>query len=118
MQTLKCEEESSRRGRGLEYLRDHDQELIALYYKQSDFHSAFGYRPPEEFEEQADQKVEVYGSGENVAWIDTLYSTPRKVKATDVHAEQGSRGRFFRWPASCRREEDIWLPPGIRTPIC
>jgi hypothetical protein len=32
----KVRRESSRRVRGLEYLRDHDEELIALYYKQSD----------------------------------------------------------------------------------
>jgi len=32
----KVRRESSRRVRGLEYLRDHDEKLIALYYKQSD----------------------------------------------------------------------------------
>jgi len=32
----KVRREYSRRIQGLEYLRDHDEELIALYYKQSD----------------------------------------------------------------------------------
>ena len=42
--------------------------------------------------------IDVYGHlipGENVAWIDTLDSSPKKVAATDANAEQGIGRRFF-----------------------
>jgi hypothetical protein len=65
--------------------------------------------------------IDVYGHlipGENVAWIDNLDSTPRKVMATDAHAEQASRGRFSDGLQAVEAEAVIGCPPGIRTPIC
>jgi hypothetical protein len=44
--------------------------------------------PPEECEEQADEKIEVMVPGENVVWIDTLDSTPKRVVATDANRAQ------------------------------
>jgi len=43
--------------------------------------------------------IDVYGHlipGENVAWIDTLDSTPKKVAATDAHRTQTGNREFGR----------------------
>jgi hypothetical protein len=64
----KVRRESSRRVRGLEYLRDHDEELSALYYKQSDC-TLLWYRPLEEFEEQAGRKHSLTTTGATVRFF-------------------------------------------------
>ena len=67
--------------------------------------------------------IDVYGHlipGENVAWIDTLDSTPRKVTATDAHqthtqsreVEEG----FSDGLQAVEAEAVIWLPPRDSNP--
>ncbi len=58
--------------------------------------------------------------GENVAWIDTLDSTPEKVTATDANRTQ-TRGRevgegFSGAAQDAEAEEVIWLPPRDSNP--
>ena len=67
--------------------------------------------------------IDVYGhliSGENVAWIDTLDSTPRKVTATDARqrhtqSREVEKG-FSDGPQAVEGEENIWLPPRDSNP--
>jgi hypothetical protein len=67
--------------------------------------------------------IDVYGHlipGENVAWIDTLDSTPKKVAATDAH-QTHTQGResdeeFSEGAQSQEAEAVIWLPPRDSNP--
>ncbi len=67
--------------------------------------------------------IDVYGHlipGENVAWIDTLDSTPKKVTATDANRAQ-TQGResekeISGAAESVEAEEVIWLPPRDSNP--
>lgn len=67
--------------------------------------------------------IDVYGHlipGENVAWIDTLDSTPKKVAATDANRTQ-TRNRksgkeILKAGQSEEAKEVIWLPPRDSNP--
>jgi putative transposase len=52
MKTLKQEEIWCREYRGLEDLETHLEEFLNTYYNRERLHSALGYRPPSEFEQQ------------------------------------------------------------------
>ncbi len=52
MKTLKREEIYANRYRDLEHLHANVEEFIEQYYNRQRLHSALGYRPPEELEEQ------------------------------------------------------------------
>jgi hypothetical protein len=67
--------------------------------------------------------IDVYGHlipGENVAWIDTLDSTPQKVTATDAHQphtqSRESEEEILKPGQSIEAEEVIWLPPRDSNP--
>jgi hypothetical protein len=67
--------------------------------------------------------IDVYGHlipGENVAWIDTLDYTPKKVTVTDAHQPhtQGreSEGKFSEDRQGIEAEEVSWLPPRDSNP--
>ena len=67
--------------------------------------------------------IDVYGHlipGENVAWIDTLDSTPKKVAATDANRMQTqsreSEEGFSDDAQSTEAEAVIWLPPRDSNP--
>jgi Phage integrase family len=69
--------------------------------------------------------IDVYGHlipGENVTWIDTLDRSPKKVEATDANRTQTksreAEESFSGAVQDAEAKEVIWLPPGIRTPIC
>jgi transposase InsO family protein len=53
MKTLKREEIYAHRYDNLEHLRANIEEFIERYYNRQRFHSALGYRSPDEFEQQA-----------------------------------------------------------------
>jgi len=53
MRTLKREEIDARAYRDLDQLRAHVQEFIEQYYNRCRLHSALGYLPPEQFEQEA-----------------------------------------------------------------
>ena len=53
IKTLKREEIYANEYENLEHLRNHVEEFIDRYYNQQRLHSALGYRPPEEFEQEA-----------------------------------------------------------------
>lgn len=55
IKTLKREEIYANEYENLEHLHDHIEEFIERYYNQKRLHSALGYRPPEEFEQNAKQ---------------------------------------------------------------
>lgn len=55
IKTLKREEIYANEYENLEHLRDHVEEFIDRYYNQKRLHSALGYCPPEEFEQNAKQ---------------------------------------------------------------
>jgi len=55
IKTLKREEVYANEYENLEHLHDHIEEFIERYYNQKRLHSALGYRPPEEFEQNARQ---------------------------------------------------------------
>jgi putative transposase len=59
MKTLKREEICAHdKYDDLEHLRANIEEFIEEYYNRQRLHSALGYRPPEEFEQQAESKGE------------------------------------------------------------
>jgi len=58
MKTLKREEIYANKYDDLEHLRANIEEFIEEYYNRQRLHSALGYRPPEEFEQQAESKTE------------------------------------------------------------
>ena len=53
MKTLKREEIYAKNYRDLDHLRANIEEFIEHYYNRVRLHSALGYRPPEEFEREA-----------------------------------------------------------------
>jgi transposase InsO family protein len=55
MKTLKREEIYANRYNNLEQLRTNIEEFIEEYYNRQRLHSALGYRPPEEFEQQSER---------------------------------------------------------------
>lgn len=57
IKTLKAEEIDGRQYRDLEDLRTHIGQFIEEYYNRRRLHSALGYRTPEEFETQAEEKT-------------------------------------------------------------
>jgi hypothetical protein len=56
LKTLKQEEIYVREYATLEQLRANIEEFIEQYYNRLRLHSALGYRPPEEFEQQAERQ--------------------------------------------------------------
>lgn len=67
--------------------------------------------------------IDVYGHlipGENVAWIDTLDSSPKKVTATDAHQthtqSRESKKELSDGTQSAESEAVIWLPPRDSNP--
>jgi len=58
MKTLKREEIYAHKYEDLDQLRANIEEFINEYYNRQRLHSALGYRPPEEFEQQAESKTE------------------------------------------------------------
>ena len=56
MKTLKREEIYANRYNNLEQLRTNVEEFIEEYYNRQRLHSALGYRPPEEFEQQSERR--------------------------------------------------------------
>ena len=67
--------------------------------------------------------IDVYGHlipGENVAWIDTLDSTPKKVTATDANRMQTQRREAEKMIVEAAESEEaeavIWLPPRDSNP--
>jgi integrase len=67
--------------------------------------------------------IDVYGyliPGENVAWIDTLDRSPKKVAATDANRTQTqsreSEEGSSRAPQDAEAKEVIWLPPRDSNP--
>jgi hypothetical protein len=83
MKTLKREEIYANRYNNLEQLRTNIEEFIEEYYNRQRLHSALGYRPPEEFEQQSErghpadsrgaivQFIVNDGNGENEEWAST-----------------------------------------------
>ena len=58
IKTLKREEIYANKYTDLEDLRANIKDFIEQYYNRQRLHSALGYRPPEEFEQQAESKAE------------------------------------------------------------
>ncbi len=58
IKTLKREEIYANKYEDLEHLRANIEEFIEEYYNRQRLHSALGYRPPEEFEQQAEGQTE------------------------------------------------------------
>ncbi len=58
IKTLKREEIYANKYDNLEHLRANIEEFIEEYYNRQRLHSALGYRPPEEFEQQAEGQTE------------------------------------------------------------
>jgi len=58
IKTLKREEIYANKYENLEHLRANIEEFIEEYYNRQRLHSALGYRPPEEFEQQAEGQAE------------------------------------------------------------
>jgi transposase InsO family protein len=56
MKTLKREEIYANDYRDLEHLIESVEKFIEHYYNRCRLHSALGYRPPEEFEEESGQR--------------------------------------------------------------
>lgn len=69
IKTLKREEIYANEYENLEHLHDHIEEFIDRYYNQIRLHSALGYRPPEEFEQQSRQKSKTESLGSTMAFF-------------------------------------------------
>jgi transposase InsO family protein len=67
IKTLKREEIYANEYRDLEHLRANIEEFIEKYYNRCRLHSALGYRPPEEFEQQTE--VEATSSGATMSFF-------------------------------------------------
>ena len=63
MKTLKREEIYANRYEDLGRMRVNIEEFIEQYYNRQRLHSALGYRPPEEFEQQTELPGAVASSG-------------------------------------------------------
>src|ERR1700682_2332010 len=62
LKTLKREEIYANEYRDLEHLRANIQEFIEQYYNRCRLHSALGYKPPEEFEQQLESTASSAGA--------------------------------------------------------
>jgi transposase InsO family protein len=62
IKTLKREEIYANRYEDLGHMRVNIEEFIEQYYNRQRLHSALGYRPPEEFEEQTELPEAVVSS--------------------------------------------------------
>src|SRR6266852_1933717 len=69
MKTLKREELYANRYNNLEQLRTNIEEFIEEYYNRQRLHSALGYRPPEEFEQQSERGHPADSRGATVQFI-------------------------------------------------
>jgi transposase InsO family protein len=69
IKTLKREEIYANEYQNLEHLHDHIEEFIDRYYNQIRLHSALGYRPPEEFEQQSRQASKTESLGSTMAFF-------------------------------------------------
>jgi putative transposase len=69
MKTLKQEEIYANRYNNLEQLRANIEEFIEEYYNRQRLHSALGYRPPEEFEQQSEREHPADTLGATVQFI-------------------------------------------------
>jgi putative transposase len=56
---LKREEIYANQYRNLDHLRSNIEEFIERYYNKKRWHSAWGYRSPEEFEQDAQRESEL-----------------------------------------------------------
>ena len=72
MKTLKREEIYANRYEDLGHMRVNIEEFIDRYYNRQRLHSALGYRPPEEFEQQA----ELPGAAPSSASATLAFFTP------------------------------------------
>ena len=85
IKTLKREEIYANEYENLEHLRDHVEEFIERYYNLKRLHSALGYRPPNEFEQQARSSSEVASISSTVVFFARL-----KGKSSTVMLEEGT----------------------------
>jgi putative transposase len=69
MKTLKREEIYANEYRTLEHLASHIDVFIEQYYNRSRLHSALGYRPPEEFERIAAERVSSHLDGATIRFF-------------------------------------------------
>ena len=69
MKTLKREEIYANRYDNLEHMRANIEEFIEQYYNRQRLHSALGYRSPEEFEQQSEQRNSADSLGATVKFI-------------------------------------------------
>ena len=69
IKTLKREEIYANEYQNLEHLHDHIEEFVEHYYNQKRLHSALGYRPPEEFEQQSRQASETNSLASTMAFF-------------------------------------------------
>ena len=88
MRTLKREEIYANTYRDLEDLRAHIEEFIERYYNRIRLHSALGYLPPEEFEQNAINTAS--GQAANGAAASMSFFRHGEIYPPDVRRKTGS----------------------------
>jgi putative transposase len=69
IKTLKREEIYAKTYDNLEQLRSNIEEFVEEYYNRQRLHSALGYRPPEEFEQQTDRSKPAQSQGASMQFF-------------------------------------------------
>jgi putative transposase len=70
IKTLKREEIYAKTYDNLEQLRSNIEEFVEEYYNRQRLHSALGYRPPEEFEQQTDRSKPAQSQGASMQFFE------------------------------------------------
>ena len=93
IKTLKREEIYANEYRNLEHLRENVQEFIERYYNRCRLHSALGYRPPEEFEQNASSETTSAGATLSFFRHEEIYRTDDLSKMKREPSDVGSPDR-------------------------
>jgi transposase InsO family protein len=90
MKTLKREEIYANEYRDLDHLRENIAEFIESYYNRVRLHSALGYRPPEEFEQNATPATTSRGATMSFFRHEEIFQSDVASKTEREPAETGS----------------------------
>ena len=77
IKTLKREEIYAKTYDNLEQLRSNIEEFVEEYYNRQRLHSALGYRPPEEFEQQTDRSKPAQSQGASMQFFENKRTARR-----------------------------------------
>ena len=89
IKTLKREEIYARRYDNLEHLRANITEFIEAYYNRQRLHSALGYRPPEEFEQQTQSSGQAESRSATMQFFENDENSRNQAGVSEVMIGEG-----------------------------